>query len=111
MKNDPQLKKMMIMVDPFINKIYLIIFFWNKIIYKSHCKDAGDFLANEKIGKIYYSSVPRAKQSADCVTEQHSTKVELVEDPLVIDISLGVMKVKLTKKLSVMKKEEIICSI
>ena len=77
---------MMIMVDLVINKIYLIIFFWN-ITYKSHCKAVGDFLANEKIGKIYYSSVPRAKLSADCVAEQHTTKVELVEDPLVIDIS------------------------
>ena len=54
-------EKMMIIVDLVINKIYLIIFFWNKIIYKSHCKAVGDFLANEKIGKIYYSSVPRAK--------------------------------------------------
>ena len=80
---------MMIMVDLVINKIYLIIFFWN-ITYKSHFKDAGDFLANEKIGKIYYSSVPRAKQLVDCVAEQHSTKVKLVEDPLVIDISWGV---------------------
>ena len=84
----------MIIVDLVINKIYLIIFFWNKIIYKSHCKDAGDFLANEKIGKIYYNSVPRAKQSADCVAEKHSTKVELVEDPLVIDISWGVYRGK-----------------
>ena len=60
----------------------------------AHCKAAGDFLANEKIGKIYYSAVPRAKQSADCVAEQHSTKVELVEDPLVIDISWGVYEGK-----------------
>ena len=45
----------------------------------AHCKAAGDFLANENIGKIYYSAVPRAKQSAECVAEQHSTKVELVE--------------------------------
>ena len=82
------------MVDLVINKIYLIIFFWNKIIYKSHFKDSGYFLANEKIGKIYYSSVPRAKQSADCIAEQHSTKVELVEDPLVIDISWGVYEGK-----------------
>ena len=66
---DPQIKKMMIMVDLVINKIYLIIFFWNKIIYKSHCKAAGNFFANEKIGKIYYSSVPWAKQSADCVAK------------------------------------------
>ena len=26
----------------------------------AHCKAAGDFLANEKIGKIYYSAIPRA---------------------------------------------------
>ena len=60
----------------------------------AHCKAAGDFLANEKIGKIYYSAVPRAKQSAECVAEQHSTKVEMVEDPLVIDISWGVYEGK-----------------
>ena len=82
------------MVDLVINKIYLIIFFWNKIIYKSYCKAAGDFLANEKIGKIYYSAVPRTKQSADWVAEQHSTKVELVEDPLVVDIFWGVYEGK-----------------
>ena len=82
---------MMIMVDLVINKISLIIFFWNKIIYKSHCKDSWYFLANEKIGKIYYSAVPRAKQLADCVAEQHYySKVKLVEDPLVVDISWGV---------------------
>ena len=60
----------------------------------AHCKAAGDFLANEKIGKIYYSAIPRAKQSAECVAEQHSTKVELIEDPLVIDISWGVYEGK-----------------
>ena len=85
---------MMIIVDLVINKIYLIIFFWNKIIYKSYCKADGNFLANEKIGKIYYSSVPRTKESAYCVAEQHSTKVELVEDPLVVDISWGVYRGK-----------------
>jgi len=60
----------------------------------AHCKAAGDFLANEKIGKIYYSEVPRAKQSAECVAQQHSTPVEMVEDPLVIDISWGVYEGK-----------------
>ena len=60
----------------------------------AHCKAAGDFLANEKIGKIYYSAVPRAKQSAECVASQHSSKVELIEDPLVIDISWGVFEGK-----------------
>ena len=60
----------------------------------AHCKAAGDFLANEKIGKIYYSAVPRAFQSAELVAQQHSTKVELVEDPLVIDISWGVYEGK-----------------
>ena len=60
----------------------------------AHCKAAGDFLANENIGKIYYSAVPRAKQSAELVAGQHSSKVELVEDPLVIDISWGVYEGK-----------------
>ena len=60
----------------------------------AHWKAAGDFLVNEKIGKIYYSAVPRAKQSAECVAEEHSTPVEMVEDPLVIDISWGVYEGK-----------------
>ena len=60
----------------------------------AHCKGAGDFLANENIGKIYYSAVPRAKQSAECIAEQHSSKVEMIEDPLVIDISWGVYEGK-----------------
>ena len=62
--------------------------------FKQQGKAAGDFLANEKIGKIYYSAVPRAFQSAELVAQQHSTKVELVEDPLVIDISWGVYEGK-----------------
>ena len=61
----------------------------------AHCRAAGDFLANEDIGKIYYSSVPRAKHSAECVAMQHKKgKVELVEEPLVIDISWGVYEGK-----------------
>ena len=60
----------------------------------AHCKAAGDFLANENIGKIYYSAIPRAKQSADCIVEQHNGPVEMVEDPLVIDISWGIYEGK-----------------
>jgi len=60
----------------------------------AHCKAAGDFLANENIGKIYYSAIPRAKQSADCVAEHHNGPVELVEEPLVIDISWGIYEGK-----------------
>ena len=60
----------------------------------AHCKAAGDFLANEKIGKVYYSAVPRAKQSAELVANQHNGPVELIEDPLVIDISWGVYEGK-----------------
>ena len=60
----------------------------------AHCKAAGDFLANENIGKIYYSAVPRAKQSAELVAGQHSSKVEMIEEPLVIDISWGVYEGK-----------------
>ena len=41
------------------------------------------------LDKIYYSKIPRAKQTAEAVAEKHSTKVELVEEPLVIDISWG----------------------
>ena len=60
----------------------------------AHCKAAGDFLANENLGKIYYSGIPRAKQSADCIAEKHSTPVEMIEDPLVIDISWGIYEGK-----------------
>ena len=60
----------------------------------AHCKAAGDFLANENIGKIYYSAIPRAKQSADCIVEKHKTPVEMIEDPLIIDISWGIYEGK-----------------
>ena len=60
----------------------------------AHCKAAGDFLSKENIGKIYYSEIPRAKQSAECVSQQHSTKVEMVKEPLVIDISWGIFEGK-----------------
>ena len=60
----------------------------------AHCKAAGDFLANENIGKIYYSAIPRAKQSADCIVGQHNGPVEMVEEPLVIDISWGIYEGK-----------------
>ena len=33
----------------------------------AHCKAAGDFVSNQNIGKIYYSSLPRAKQSAEYI--------------------------------------------
>ena len=54
-----------------------------------HAHQAGEFLKDENIGKIYYSKIHRAKQTAEAVAEKHSTKVELVEEPLVIDISWG----------------------
>jgi probable phosphoglycerate mutase len=60
----------------------------------AHCKAAGDFLANENIGKIYYSAMVRAKQTAEYIVEKHNTPVEMVEDPLVIDISWGVFEGK-----------------
>ena len=55
----------------------------------AHCKAAGNFLSNKNIGKIYYSSIPRAKQSAELIAKQHKTQVEMVEEPLVIDMSYG----------------------
>ena len=55
----------------------------------AHAKAAGDFLAETNIGKIYYSEIPRAQQTAELVAGQHKTKVELIGDPLVIDISWG----------------------
>ena len=55
----------------------------------AHCKAAGDFLSNKNIGKIYYSSLPRAKQTAEYICKQHKTPVELIEDPFVIDMSFG----------------------
>ena len=60
----------------------------------AHCKAAGDFLSNENIGKIYYSEIPRARQSAECVAQQHKTKIEMIEEPLVIDISWGIFEGK-----------------
>ena len=61
----------------------------------AHCRAAGDFLADEDIGKIYYSDIPRAKQSAELVAEQHKKgKTELIPEPLVIDISWGVYEGK-----------------
>jgi len=55
----------------------------------AHCKGAGDFLANENIGKIYYSELPRAKLSAECIARQHSTKVEMIQENTLIDLSWG----------------------
>ena len=55
----------------------------------AHCKAAGDFLSNQNIGKIYYSPLPRAKQSAEYIAKQHKTQVEMVEEPFVIDVSFG----------------------
>ena len=60
----------------------------------AHCKAAGDFLSNENIGKIYYSEIPRARQSAECVAQQHKTSIEMIEEPLVIDISWGIFEGK-----------------
>ena len=60
----------------------------------AHCKAAGDFLSNENIGKIYYSEIPRARQSAECVAQQHKTNIEMIEEPLVIDISGGIFEGK-----------------
>ena len=55
----------------------------------AHCKAAGDYLSNQDIGKIYYSSIPRARQSAEYIAKQHKTQIEMVEEPLVIDLSFG----------------------
>ena len=60
----------------------------------AHCKAAGDFLSNKNIGKIYHSSIPRAKQSAEYIAKQHKTQVEMIEDPLIIDISFGIYEGK-----------------
>ena len=59
----------------------------------AHCKAAGDFLAHEKIGKIYYSAVPNKTICWMC-SWTAQTPVEMVEDPLVIDISWGVYEGK-----------------
>lgn len=55
----------------------------------AHAKSAGDFLKDENIGKIYYSRLNRAKQTAEGVAGQHATKVEMIEEPLVLDIHWG----------------------
>ena len=64
----------------------------------AHCKAAGDYLSNQNIGKIYYSSIPRAKQSAEYIAKQHKTPVEMIEDPLVIDMSYGTYEGKTYKE-------------
>ena len=61
----------------------------------AHCKDAGDFLSNQNIGKMYYSLIPRAKHSAEYITKQHKTQAEMVEQPLLIDISFGIYEGKI----------------
>lgn len=60
----------------------------------AHCKEAGDYLSNQNIGKIYYSPIPRARQSAEYIAKQHKTQVEMVEEPLLIDVSFGVYEGK-----------------
>lgn len=60
----------------------------------AHCRAAGDFLADTDIGKIYYSKMQRARQTAEAVAGQHKTKVEMIEEPLVIDISWGIWEGK-----------------
>ena len=55
----------------------------------AHCKAAGDFLSNKNIGKIYYSPIPRAKQSAEYIAKQHKTQIEMVEETLLNDLSFG----------------------
>ena len=47
----------------------------------AHAKAAGDFLANTNIGKIYYSDIRRARQTAEFVAGQHNGNVELIPDP------------------------------
>ena len=42
----------------------------------------------------YYSAIPRAKQSAECVRDHHNGPVEMIEEPLVIDISWGIYEGK-----------------
>jgi len=58
----------------------------------AHCKGAGDFLANENIGKIYYSELKRARQSAEIIAGQHSTKVEMILENSLIEISWGLFE-------------------
>ena len=64
----------------------------------AHAKAAGDFLANTNIGKIYYSDIRRARQTAEFVAGQHNGNVELIPDPLVIDISWGIWEGKTYKE-------------
>lgn len=53
-----------------------------------HAAQAGEFLKNEKITKIYYSNVNRAKQTAEQVHKFHP-EADFIEEPLVLDISWG----------------------
>ena len=64
-----------------------------------HEKEAGEFLKNEKnIGKIYYSSIQRAKQTAELIAQQQTKLFELIEEPLLIDITWGDWKGKTYKE-------------
>jgi broad specificity phosphatase PhoE len=55
----------------------------------AHSKALGDYIKDVNVGKVYYSKISRAKQTAEFMAGQHSTKLELVEEPLLIDISWG----------------------
>ena len=74
----------------------------------AHCKAAGDFLSNQNIGKIYYSSIPRARQSAEYIAKQHKTPVKMVDNRFLIETSFGACEGKPIKKHSEMKTEEIL---
>ena len=53
-----------------------------------HAEQAGEFLKDAKITKIYYSAVNRAKQTAEHIHKFHP-EAEFIEEPLVLDISWG----------------------
>lgn len=53
-----------------------------------HAEQAAEFLKDVKLTKIYYSSVQRAKQTAEHIKKYHPDS-EFIEEPLVLDISWG----------------------
>ena len=42
----------------------------------AHCEATGGFLSNQNIGKIYYSSIPEAKQSVENIAKLYKTQEE-----------------------------------
>jgi len=54
-----------------------------------HAAQAGEALSSVPLDVIYYSSVPRARQTAQAIHSRQQASCRFVEEPLAIDISWG----------------------